>query len=132
MIGLSGYFIYLPEINILWGLLFAVSALITLFDVTFTMFDLGEKVLPLVILLFNNVIDIVIEIVLAAKYLGFSLHAIPFLQNISYYLSQPKYLFAVGIFFIASSLFWIIATPIIWKEKQGKGLLFKKNEKKTP
>ncbi len=86
----------------------------------------------MLLLFLNNIIDIIIEIALAAKYLGFSLYRIPLLETIVYYLSEPQYLLAVGIFFIASSLFWIIATPIIWKEKQTKGVLSKKNEKKTP
>ncbi len=132
LLGLSGYLIHLPEIPVLWGLLFAISALVTIFDVTFTLFDLGEKVVPLLLLFLNNIIDIIIEIALAAKYLGFSLYRIPLLETIAYYLSEPQYLLAVGIFFVASSLFWIIATPIIWKEKQTKGVLSKKNEKKTP
>lgn len=132
MVGLSGYFIILPGMHILWGLLFAISAIVTIFDVTFTIFDLGEKVLPLILLLLNNAIDIIIEIVLAAKYLGFSLNNLPLLETAAYYLSQPQYLFWVGAFFIVSSLFWIIATPIIWKEPQSKGRLFGKDEKKTP
>ncbi len=132
MVGLSGYFIILPDMPVLWGLLFAISALVTIFDVTFTIFDLGEKVLPLIFLLLNNAIDIIIEIVLAAKYFGFSLNNIPLLGAAAYYLSQPQYLFWSGAFFIASSLFWIIATPIIWKEPHSKGLLLGKDEKKTP
>ena len=132
IIGLSGYFLQLPQIDVLWGLLFAISALFTLFDVTFTLFDLGEKIVPLMFLLFNNAIDIIIEIALASKYLGFSLSNLPFMETIVQYLSQPQYLLWAGIFFIASSIFWIIATPLIWGEQQAKGFLFKKDEKKTP
>ncbi len=131
LVGLSGYFILLPQINVLWGILFAVSALVTLFDVIFTMFDLGEKIVPLILLLFNNIIDIIVEITLAAKYLELSLDSIPLLDAIANYLLEPKYLLIAGIFFIASSLFWMIATPLIWKESQTNGFLFKKDEKKT-
>lgn len=118
IIGLSGYYFNLPNWSIGWGIIFALSAIFTIFDFFFTLFDLGKKIIPIFFLFLNNIIDIVIELSLAAYYLDFN---IPYISEfINPYLSDELYLLIIGIFFIASSIFWIIATPIIWKEEPSK------------
>lgn len=113
IVGISGYYFSVPEWDTLWGLIFGVSALFTVFDVINTLRDLGNRFLALFILFLNNLIDIIVEIVLAGKYLGLG---IPYLSNlINPFLEEPLYILIIGVFFIASSIFWVIASPIIWR-----------------
>lgn len=120
LIGLSGYYFSLPELGILWGLIFAASALFTVFDIINTLGDLGGHILALLILLLNNLIDIIIEIALVGKYFGFN---VPYISDfIGPFLEEPFYLLIIGIFLVVSSIFWIIASPIIWREGKIPGL----------
>lgn len=114
LIGLSERYFTLPDLAIVWGVLFIISALFTIFDFIFTLFDLGSKIFPLFILFLNHIIDIALEVALAAYYFNYN---IPYISEfMNPFISDPFYLLIMGIFFVASSIFWIIATPIIWKE----------------
>lgn len=114
LIGISGYYFSVPEWGTLWGFIFGVSALFTIFDVVHTLRDFGGHFLALFTLFLNNLIDIILEIILACRYLGFE---IPYLSNlINPFLEEPLYILIIGLFFIISSIFWVIASPIIWRE----------------
>ena len=116
IIGLSGYFFDLPDWSVAWGIIFIVSALFTIFDFFHTLSDLGNKIIPIIFIFINNFIDIILEIVLAVYFLGYSISFISdFLEP---YITDPFYLLIIGIFFVVTSVFWIIATPIIWKEDE--------------
>jgi hypothetical protein len=107
-------------LGILWGLIFAASILFTAFDVIHTLRDLGGHILALLILLLNNLVDIIIEVALVGKHFGFN---VPYISEyIGPYLEEPLYLLIIGIFFVVSSIFWIIASPIIWREGKTSGL----------
>jgi len=111
MIGLSGKYYNVPEWNILWGVVFSFSFIMTILDVIYTFSDIGGHIVMLMILFVNNAIDGVIEIALAAKYFGFDLGKISTLLNP--HLDKPEVMFALGIFFIASSVFWLIYFPFM-------------------
>ena len=114
LIGLSERYLTLPDLAIVWGIAFIISAIFTILDIFHTISDLGNKIFPLFILFLNHIIDIALELALAGFYFNFN---IPYLSDfLNPYLADPFYLFIMGIFFVVSSLFWIIATPIIWKE----------------
>tara|TARA_B100001971_G_scaffold205655_1_gene223416 strand:- start:1257 stop:1718 length:462 start_codon:yes stop_codon:yes gene_type:complete len=130
LIGLSGYYFSLPGWGNLWGFIFIVSAFFTVLDVINTLKDLGGHLLALIALLLNNFIDIVLEVALAGMYLGFS---IPYISDfINPFLEDPLYLLIIGIFFVVSSIFWIIASPIIWKDKGNVKLPKASGEVKLP
>lgn len=130
IVGISGYYFSVPEWDTLWGFIFGVSALFTIFDVVNTLKELSGHAFALFILFLNNLVDIILEIVLAGKYLGFE---IPYLSNlINPFLEEPSYVLIIGLFFIISSIFWVIASPIIWREpKKTKLFKPKKHEKKV-
>ena len=110
MVGLSGRYFQLPNIPLLWGFVFTISLAFTIFDVIHTFSDLGGHPLLIVLLLINNAIDFILEAALAAMYFGMTL---PFFSLLNPYLSNPAVLYAAGIFFIISSIFWIIVFPFV-------------------
>lgn len=112
MIGLSGKWKFtLPELNYLWAVAFFVSFLLTIFDVVHTFSDLSYHPMMLALLVANNVVDGIVEIALTAKYFGFEIPKISALLNP--YLAKPEIMFALGIFFLASSVFWLVAMPFV-------------------
>lgn len=112
LIGLSGRYIQLPELNIIWGLLFIVSLVFTVLDVVYTFMDFGGHLLLIIILFVNNAIDLIIELALAIKYLNLEI-TLPLVSQFMPLLDNPTTLFIIGIFFIASSIFWMIVFPFM-------------------
>ena len=107
IIGFSGKFFTLPKLNIVWGILFAIAVVLSVLDVINTLTDLGYHHLVLIGAFLNNLIDLIIEVLFMAKYFGFS---IPFFSKlVNPLLSNPTYLFCIGVFVIATSVFWLIA-----------------------
>ena len=121
IVGLSGYFFTLPQWNTVFAIIFIVSALFTIFDFFYTLSDLGKKIIPILFIFLNNLIDVILEVSLAAFYFNYN---IPFLSEfINPFLEDPFVLLIIGAFFIITSIFWIIATPIIWKDdKSGSNI----------
>ena len=106
LIGFSGVYFDLPDLGAAWAAVFLISLLFTLFDMRHTFSDLSGHKVMLVLLIINNIIDFVIEIGMSAKILNFN---IPILSNLlNPILNQPQVLLYLGIFFIASSVFWLI------------------------
>lgn len=106
LIGLSGIYFALPDLGMAWAAVFLISFLFTLFDMRHTFSDMSGHRLMLAALIINNIIDFVIEISMAAKLLNFN---IPYLSDaLNPYLVDPTVLLYLGIFFIASSIFWLV------------------------
>lgn len=111
MVGLSGFYFTLPELNLLWAFVFLFSLVFTVLDVFYTFLDFGEDFLIHVLLLLNNIFDALIEVALAAKYFGLNF---PYISDfINSFLDKPEVLFGLGIFFVVSSIFWLIYTPFM-------------------
>ena len=108
-IGLSGVFFALPKFTydtFVWGGIFAISLIFTVLDVKHTFRDLSGHALLLVILLLNNAIDFVIELGMAAKMFGLN---IPYITTyLTPYMESPMILLFIGVFFIGSSIFWMV------------------------
>lgn len=112
LVGLSGRFFQLPEWNLLWGLLFLVSLIFTILDVLHTFRDFGGHILLTILLLLNNIIDFVIEIALAVKYLDLGI-TLPYISQYMPLLDNPLTLLVLGIFFVASSILWLVIYPFM-------------------
>ncbi len=112
LVGLSGRFFQLPGWNLLWGIIFIVSLIFTILDVTHTFTDFGGHILLIILLLLNNIIDFVIEIALAVKYLNLGI-TLPYVSQYMPLLDNPLTLLILGIFFVASSIFWLITFPFM-------------------
>ena len=69
--------------------------------------------LATILLFLNNAVDFVIELALAIKYLGLEINLPLISEFIIPLLEEPTTLFFIGIFFIVSSVFWIIAFPFM-------------------
>lgn len=113
LIGLSGKYFQLPEWNIIWGLIFVVSLIFTILDVFYTIMDFGGHFLLIILLFINNAVDFVIELALAIKYLGLEINLPLISEFIMPLLEEPTTLFFLGIFFVVSSIFWIIVFPFM-------------------
>ena len=109
LIGLSGMFFTLPDFlqnSLVLGIIFVVSLVFTLLDVKHTISDLRGHKLLLLALFLNNVIDFAIELALAASMFGFQ---VPYISaTLDPYLADTTILLYIGIFFIASSIFWLV------------------------
>ena len=112
IIGLSGKFIQLPKLNILWGFLFLVSLIFTILDVVYTFMDFGGHLALIVLLFINNIVDFIIELALAVKYLNLGI-TLPYISQFMPLLDDPLILFVIGIFFIISSIFWLVIFPFM-------------------
>src|SRR3989338_8389219 len=80
IIGLSGKFIQLPKLNILLGFLFLVSLIFTILDVVYTFMDFGGHLALIVLLFINNIVDFIIELALAVKYLNLGI-TLPYISQ---------------------------------------------------
>ncbi len=111
MIGLSEFYFTVPNWPVLWGIAFLISLIFSVLDVFYTFSDFGEHIGMHVLLLLNNLVDGFIELALAAKFLGFEIPTIS--EFLNPFLEDPVVLFWVGVFFIGSSIFWLIYTPFM-------------------
>lgn len=110
VIGLSEKYFKLPQLNAVWGALFAIGIILTLLDIIHTFTDLSRHPLVLIGALANNLIDGTLLAALTAKYFNFT---IPKLSTYAaQYLANPTYLFYIGGFFVVASVFWIIVWPM--------------------
>jgi len=106
LIGLSDIIFSVPDWPLVWGIIIVLSLLMTIFDVFHTFSDLGGHIFLLILLLLNNFVDIIIELALIGFFFKFSIPFItPFFDPL---LSSPIIFISLGVFFIASSLFWLI------------------------
>jgi len=112
LLGLSGKYYTLPEWNILWGILFLVSLIFTFFDVFHTFSDLPGHMFLTILLFLTNIVDFIFEVALSVKYLGLNI-TLPFISQYMPLLEEPTVLFGLGVFFLASIVFWLIVTPFI-------------------
>ncbi len=64
-----------------------------------------------ILLLLNNLFDIIIELALAVKFFGLEIPRIS--EFLNPFLDRPEVLFGLGIFFVVSSVFWLIYTPFM-------------------
>jgi len=109
LIGFSGEFFNLPNWNILWGILFVFSFILTILDILHSLTDMGWGHIFLVIIGFvTNFIDGIIEILFIIKFFNLN---IAFLKFLSPILSNSSYQFAFGVFFIVNSIFWLLLWP---------------------
>ena len=110
LIGMSGLYFSLPKFaydNFVWGLLFAASLVFTLLDVKHTFSDIGgHHKLMLLLLLLNNAVDFIVELAMAGKMFAINIPYVTSFMNP--YISNPTMLLYIGIFFVASSVFWLI------------------------
>ncbi len=111
IVGLSGKYYTVPEWGVLWGIAFFFSFIMTILDVIHTFSDIGGHIVMLMILFINNAADAIIEIALAAKFLGFEIPRISAFLNP--FLDRPEVMLGIGIFFIISSVFWLIYFPFM-------------------
>lgn len=111
MIGLSGKYFSVPEWPYLWAIAFFISFLFTIFDVVHTFSDISGHISLMILLIINNVADAIIEIALTAKFFGLEIPTLSAFLNP--YFNMPGIMFAFGIFFIISSVFWLIAFPFM-------------------
>lgn len=110
VLGLSGKYYKVPQIDILWGALFTIGIILTFFDIIHTFTDLSRHPVVLVGAFFNNVIDLILFVTFAAKMFVLN---IPFLtQFMTPYLTNPVYLFYIGAFLLITNVFWLIAWPL--------------------
>jgi len=110
VIGLSGKYFKLPQLDMVWGALFAIGIILTLMDIFHTFTDLSRHPMVLIGALFNNIIDGVLLAALTAKSFNFT---IPMLtQYAAPYLTNPVYLFYIGGFFVATSMIWMVLWPM--------------------
>lgn len=107
LIGMSGMFFALPEFgSAAWGGLFAVSLVFTIWDFKNNLDNLSGHPFMLIGLFLNNAIDFVIEAAMTGMMFGFS---VPFISSaLEPYLGDPTILLYAGVFFIVTSLFWLI------------------------
>jgi hypothetical protein len=109
VLGLSGKYYNIPQLDILWGALFAIGIILTLFDIMHTFTDLSRHPIVLVGAFFNNLIDLILYVAFAAKMFVLN---IPFLtQFMTSYITNPTYLFYIGAFLIITNVFWLVAWP---------------------
>ena len=109
LLGLAGTFFALPNIPLLWGILFAVSAVTTIIDVVLCLKDFHDihKLLLLGIVL-SSIVYLIVEIGMTSLYFDLS---IPFITGtIVPILSQSMNLLYIGVFFIVTSIIWLIDT----------------------
>ncbi len=111
IVGFSGKYFSVPSWNILWGVLFAVGVIMTVLDVFHTLADLGRHPLVVILALLNNLIDAVFELAFMAKFFGFGIPVLSgFLNPV---IAEPMYLFIIGIFFIVTSVIWLVVWPMV-------------------
>jgi hypothetical protein len=109
LLGLSGLYFSLPNISLLWGVFFAVSAITTVVDVALCVKDFHDmhKIMLLGIVL-SSIVYIVVEIGMVSKFFSIT---IPFItQSVVPILSQPMMLVYISAFFIVTSIIWLIDT----------------------
>ncbi|MFH1631188.1 MAG: hypothetical protein ABIA21_03125 [Candidatus Aenigmatarchaeota archaeon] len=109
LIGLAGVFFALPNIPILWGIFFIVSAVTTIIDVVMCVKDFHDMHKILLACIFvSSIIYFIVELAMVSKYLNV---AIPFItQTVLPVISQSTTLMYIGVFFIISSIIWLIDT----------------------
>lgn len=104
-IGLAGTYFTVPEWPIIWAAAFGISFILTILDMRHTFSDMKDHPILLIVLLMNNAADFIIELGAAAFMLGIS---VPYISEfLDPYLRTSYGLLAIGIFFIASSVFWL-------------------------
>ncbi|MFH1275508.1 MAG: hypothetical protein ABIH82_00190 [Candidatus Woesearchaeota archaeon] len=110
IIGLSGKYFNVPDLPSVWGAMFCISLLFSALDFAhaFTRFS---RHIGIVILHFANiVIDIVLEVSFISMFFKFE---VPFISTMTVPLLQaPETLFIVGIFYVVSNVFWVVAFPM--------------------
>ncbi|GEM_PF-5898736 len=110
LIGITGILFTLPSIPIfVLGIFFAVSAILTIIDVVLCIKDFGSMHKLMILGIFvSSIIYLLVEIGMAGKYLNITM---PFVtQYVLPVLSNSLYLFAIGVFFVITSLLWLIDT----------------------
>jgi len=111
LIGLSGKLFNIPNIPILYGILFGLSLVLTVLDILAVFTALHRHFMITALNWINNVVDAVLELAFIAYF--FKLN-IPFISTVIVpHLSSPSNLFIIGIFFVVVSIFWLIAHPFI-------------------
>jgi uncharacterized membrane protein HdeD (DUF308 family) len=116
IIGLSGMYFRLPTFRTyVWGAVMVASLLFTIFDLRHTFKELKTHRIVLILLLLNNAVDLVLEAGLAAYLFRVNIPYISYYLNP--YFAQAQMLFYIGMFFIASSVLWIIESTFKLRKK---------------
>jgi len=116
IIGLSGMYFRLPAFpTYVWGAVMVASLLFTIFDLRHTFKELKTHRIVLILLLLNNAVDLVLEAGLAAYLFRVNIPYISYYLNP--YFAQAQMLFYIGMFFIGSSVLWIIESAFKLRKK---------------
>ena len=106
LIGLSGKFIHLPKISFLYGIIFGFSLVLSFLDLASLFTRLHHHFAITALNIANNAIDIVLELLFIAYFFSFKIPFLtPFLEPLA---TTPAALFYIGIFFLATNIFWVI------------------------
>ena len=110
VLGLSGKYYKVPDLSLVYGIFFGISMLLTVADIFATFTRMHRHMAITVLNWLNNVADTVLDLAFISFF--FKLN-IPFITpTVVPYLASPSNLYIIGIFYVASNVFWIVLHPL--------------------
>ena len=110
LVGLSGKYFGLPKnLDILWGILFCVSLILSFLDFFHSFSRIHRHISLVALHWITNVIDITLEITFVALFFNMN---IPLVSTMTVPLFQDMaWLLYAGAWFVVSNVFWTIMYP---------------------
>ena len=109
VIGMTGRYFSIPYAKYIAIPAFALAIILAFLDIIHTVHDMSFNPMMLVGLFINNIIEIIIFFAMLLKATGFKLMIPYFTQYIMPLTSTTNGLFAIGIFLIVTSVFWLFS-----------------------
>lgn len=109
MIGFAGKYYSIPQWKIVWGIFFAACLIMTILDIFHTISTMSMHPGLLFLAFLNNLIDGVVELAFAVKFFAVKIPLVT--QYALPYLANSTYVFFMGAFLVATSVFWLVMMP---------------------
>ena len=107
LIGLAGTFFMLPDMPMIWGVFFGISAVTTIIDVVLCLKDFHDMHKGLLAgIVVSSIVYFIVELGMVAKYFIVN---IPFItSSVVPILGNAVFLLGIGAFFVVTSVIWLI------------------------